>query len=144
MANISDLKSLIDSEPSNAEKSNEEIQAWLNEGSGIFDELLINERGLYAALGPTMAEGILQVLEAVSESNAVVKRALKWLEPSQGGLDLGSVHVRSMVEQLQQGGLLTTEQASALLSMPRERTRTETVDFSSSSLQQIEIARGEV
>lgn len=138
------LSEIINAEPLNAERTNEEVREWLLEGSGSFEELLVNERGLYAQLGPAMAESILQTLEAVGQADPVVKRALKWLEPAQGGLDMGSPHVRGMVAQLQALEILTAEQATALLSLATERTRAELAGEPNPSLQQIEYARGQV
>lgn len=137
------LAQVIASDPTNAERSAEEVQAWLLEGSGQYDELLINERGLYATLGPTMAEGILQALEAAGQANPVVKRALKWLEPAQGGLDLGSPHVRGMIAQLAAADVLTPEQATALLAMPHERSRADLAGEPAPSVHQINVARGQ-
>ncbi len=135
------LKELIDSDPENAKRTDAEVLVWLLSPSGAFEELLVNERGLYARLGPQMAEAILQTLEAVAQADAVVKRALKWLEPSQGGLDMGSPHVRGMVAQMQAANLLTAEQAAALLALPRELSRAESIGIRDLTLGMVEAVR---
>lgn len=135
------LSELIASEPSNASRTDLEVMEWLLEPSGTYEELLINERKLYADLGPTLAEGILQALEAAGQVNPVVKRALKWLEPSQGGLALASVYTRGMIAQLQAMEVLTSEQANALLGMPREFSRAESIGIPDLTFGMVEAAR---
>jgi hypothetical protein len=61
---------------------------------------MLTERGLYEAIGPQAAESVLQKLEAVSQQNAIVRRALSWLSPANGGLDFGSATTLGMLAQL--------------------------------------------
>ena len=79
---------------------------------------MLTERGLYAELGPTMAETILQKLEGYVSANhtysAVVKRFLKWLEPTNDGVDFGLQSTLDMAGLLAQGGLLTAEEYVAI------------------------------
>lgn len=119
---MSTLRAYLDTHrPDWRDESDADVLAWLNGPSGQYRETMITERQLYARLGPAEAEAILQALEQVAASAhpaaLVVKRALKWLEPSQGGLDLGMAATRGMVVQLQQGGALTETQAEALLGL---------------------------
>lgn len=116
------LKTYLDTHrPDWREESDADSLAWLMQPSGQYRETMINERQLYARLGPAEAEAILQALETVAASEhpaaLVVKRALKWLAPAEGGLDLGMAATRGMVTQLQQGGALTAVQGEALLTL---------------------------
>lgn len=77
-------------------------------------QLLLTERGLYEYLGPQVAETILQKLEAVGEQNPIVRRALKWLEPANGGLDFGSMTTLVMVDQLTQSGVFKVEEQTKI------------------------------
>jgi hypothetical protein len=79
---------------------------------------VLTERGLYANLGPAIAETILQKLEGYAEAgqeySALVKRFLKWLEPSNDGVDFGLQDTLDMAGLLYQGGLLTLEEYTAI------------------------------
>lgn len=79
---------------------------------------MLTERGLYAELGPTMAETVLQKLEGYAAANhaysAVVKRFLKWLEPTNDGVDFGLQSTLDMAGLLAQGGLLSAEEYAAI------------------------------
>lgn len=49
---------------------------------------------------PTAAEAFLQKLITVGESNNVVKRAVSWLKPAEGGLDINDVNVLGIIDHL--------------------------------------------
>jgi hypothetical protein len=61
------------------------------------------------------AEGavILDTLEAIGNQISAVKWAMKFLG-QEGGLDVGNAATQGMLDQLEGGGLLTVEQATAL------------------------------
>lgn len=70
---------------------------------------------LYA--DPTDAETVMQKIETVAQSNPVIARVLKWLQPSAPGIDAGDSRVRAMLTaSTVDGGIgLTTEQAQPIL-----------------------------
>lgn len=78
----------------------------------------LTERGLYQELGPAVAETILQKLEAYALAeaaySAIVKRFLKWLEPSNEGVDFGLQSTLDMAGLLYQGGLLSVDEYTAI------------------------------
>lgn len=82
---------------------------------------MLTERGLYAELGPLVAETILQKLEGYAQAgqtfSALVKRFLKWLEPTNDGVDFGLQDTLDMAGALTQGGLLTAEEYAAINSI---------------------------
>ncbi len=81
-------------------------------------ERMTTSRGLYAALGPTVAETILQKLEGAAQAEgpyqAVLARAVGWLNAYAGGIDLGDAYTRAMLDTLQLAGVLTTAEVDAL------------------------------
>lgn len=79
----------------------------------FFTELSI----LSAFANPNDAEACLQKLEAVAESNAVLKRILKWIAPGAKGLDFGNTSVRGQLDALQAAGVLTETECSTLKSL---------------------------
>jgi len=82
---------------------------------------LITERGLYAALGPVVAETILQKLASYAAGNQqyslVVARFLKWLEPTNEGADFGDPALLQLLDALTLGGLLTGDESTAIKSL---------------------------
>jgi len=82
---------------------------------------MLTERGLYAELGLLVAETILQKLEGYAQAgqpfSALVKRFLKWLEPTNDGVDFGLQDTLDMAGALTQGGLLTNEEYAAINSV---------------------------
>lgn len=70
---------------------------------------------LYA--NPIDGETVMQTIETVAESNPVVRRILKWLQPNAPGVDMGDSRVRKLlVAPVQAGGVgLSEEQARPLL-----------------------------
>lgn len=79
----------------------------------FFTELSI----LSAFANPMDAEVCLQKLEAVAESNAILKRILKWIAPGAKGLDFGNASVRGQLDALQAAGVLTETECSTLKSL---------------------------
>jgi hypothetical protein len=77
-------------------------------------ESVLTERGLYDAIGPEIAETVLQKLEVVAQQNPVVKRALTWLSPVNGGLDFGSLAVVGLLTQLRSAEVFTHQEFDAL------------------------------
>jgi hypothetical protein len=75
----------------------------------------INIVQLYA--DPAVGETVCQTIEAVAQSNPVVKRAWRWAEPGKPGLDVGDLRVRAMLTlPVEQGGVgLTQQQAAPIL-----------------------------
>lgn len=82
---------------------------------------LMTDRGLYQALGPVMAETILQKLGTYAAANqaysAVVGRFLRWLEPTNQGVDFGDPALLQLLDALTLGGLLTSDENAAIKSM---------------------------
>ena len=140
------LRTYLDTHrPTWREESDVDVLAWLQSPSGQYRETMITERQLYARLGPAEAEAILQALEVVAASESpaapVVKRALKWLAPAEGGLDLGMAATRAMVVQLQQAGALTKTQADAVLALAPPVLRCEGAGYPSVTARDLNAAR---
>lgn len=81
-------------------------------------EKMLTARGMYAALGPTVAETILQKLEGAAQVDgpfkAVLARAVDWLNAYAGGIDVGNSHTRDMLDTLVTAGVLTADEVTAL------------------------------
>lgn len=76
---------------------------------------LITERTVFAAFtSPFQGEEVLQRLEIAALSNAVVARAIRWLKPGEGGLDIGHHSTRAMLDALQGAEVLTAEQVMVI------------------------------
>lgn len=82
---------------------------------------LITERGLYQALGPVMAETILQKMAGYAAANqsfsAVVARSLRWMEPHNDGVDFGDPTVLGLIDALTADGLLSSQENAAIKSL---------------------------
>ena len=69
-------------------------------------ETFLTERGMYAALGATAAETILQKLVAFAAAeqtaSPIMARVLGWLQPSSGGVDFGLDQTVDFVAMLHQ------------------------------------------
>lgn len=112
------LQLLINSEPLNSDKLNADVLEWCNKESiSVTKEARITERSMMADLGANEADAILTKLDAASQSNSALKRALKMLSPSEGGVDIGGGVARGMVDQLKVNGVLTEEEANSLKSL---------------------------
>lgn len=119
------LKTLL-AEHTDERATAEEAAAALNAltVTRVLPEMLVTERTLYGRLGPEMGEEILQRLDAAAESESpmapVIARTRGWLRPGEGGIDLAHPATRVQVQALGDGGVLTAEQAAALLAMAEE------------------------
>lgn len=75
----------------------------------------LNERGVFSIFAnPSDAEAVMTGLATVATSNPVVARALTWLAPNNGGIDLSNASVRTMLDSLV--GTLTSEAVATLKS----------------------------
>jgi hypothetical protein len=77
-------------------------------------ERFINERTIFSVLGGADGEAFMQGIEAASLQNPVIKRALKWLEPNQAGVDIGLPLTRDMLDSLVAAGALNAESVAAV------------------------------
>lgn len=112
------LRQLIDSDPANAARTDAEVLAWLTTPS--ITKAMPYEattRTLMADLGPALADSILKKLEAAAASNSVVARALKLLDPAQGGLDLAHAATRAQLQALVSAGVLAQSDYDALVAL---------------------------
>lgn len=91
----------------------------------------VNERGVFAAFSnPADAEAVMQGLQAVAAGNpqgsppvppnTVMQRVLKWMEPTNGGIDLSNPAVRTMLDQMQAAGVLTAQAVATLKEVPQQ------------------------
>jgi hypothetical protein len=61
----------------------------------------VYDRGVIAAFpDPAIGHSFLNGLAVVAEQNPVIGRVLKWLSPSEGGIDVGNAVVRSQLDYL--------------------------------------------
>lgn len=100
-------------------------------------EIRITEIGMYDKLNPTVAETILQKLLAASQNAAlapldkIVERALKWLEPAQGGIAPGNANTIALIDNLVTATVLTSEEGTALKALgTKPVTKAETLGLS--------------
>ena len=79
---------------------------------------MLTERGLYDRLGALVAETILQKLDAFAKTAdqmaPMVRRVLVWLQPVNGGADVGATELLVMVGALKLKGVLTADEAMAI------------------------------
>jgi hypothetical protein len=84
-------------------------------------EYMLTERGVFKAFAnPADAETVMQTLEAVAAANPadvpigpVVKRALKWMQPNNGGVDVGNAALRQVLDGILQPSHAATIKALA-------------------------------
>jgi hypothetical protein len=75
----------------------------------------LTEPGLFDAIGnAAVAESIMQKLETVAISNPTVARAVSWLKGEIARLNFGSQQTRDMIDDLEDGKVFTTEEATIL------------------------------
>lgn len=92
---------------------------------------LVTERTVYAAFAnPADGEAVLQALEAAGQQNVVVARAIKWLKPGEGGLDVGHLATRGMLDFLQSQGVLTAGQVATIKAIGEQRPQISPSDVS--------------
>jgi hypothetical protein len=79
---------------------------------------LYTERAVFAAVGPIMGESIFSKLESFASTgnsgSSVVARGLRWLDPSNGGLDFQNQDVKQMLAGLNVAGILSAPELAAL------------------------------
>jgi hypothetical protein len=93
---------------------------------------MLTERGVVAAFAdPTDGEAVLQSLESVADVNPLVKRALDWLTPANGGVDFGEAATRGMLDALQVAGVLTSTQVLTLKATAEQRETVTHYDIAS-------------
>jgi hypothetical protein len=91
----------------------------------------VNERGVFAAFAdPADAEHVMEALEALAPTNPVIKRALDWMQPNNGGIDLSFASVRTMLDQMAAGGAITTAQAGTLKALAQQPVNITAADVS--------------
>lgn len=84
-------------------------------------DVYANERTILAAFAnPADGEAVLQKLEAAAESNALVARAVKWLQPAQGGINLGDPSTRAILDALQAANVLTETEVATVKSIAEQ------------------------
>lgn len=87
-------------------------------------EKMLTARGMYAALGPTVAETILQKLEGAAQVEGpyklVLARAVDWLNAYAGGIDVGNAYTRAMLDTLVTATVLTADEVAALKAIADE------------------------
>lgn len=115
------IRSLLKTEPY-ASQTDSQVATALNATSQhvLSQPYLITSRTLYADLGATDAETILQKLEAASASNPVVKRVLGWLLPSEAGVDITHPGTRGQIDALVAAGVLSSEEGSQVKAIGEE------------------------
>lgn len=118
---------------------------WLTESQIADPSIRISEIGLYDKLGPVIAETILQKLKAASETPAlspldkIVGRALKWLEPNQGGIAPGNANTIALIDNLVSVGVLTGDEATALKNLGLiPQTKAESLGFGGVTLDDVQ------
>ena len=79
---------------------------------------VLTSRGLYKAIGPSVAETVLQKLLAYANANQayskVIARFLGWMEPANEGADFGDADLLNLAAALLAGGVLTQPEFDAL------------------------------
>jgi hypothetical protein len=85
----------------------------------VVQEYWVTERGIFAAFAdPIEGETVLQTLEAVAQSESlfapIIKRALKWLTPSNGGINVGHPGLRILLDQLVAAKVFSSDQVGTI------------------------------
>ncbi len=86
-------------------------------------ETWINERTILALFGPEEGEAVLQALSAAATQQPVLQRILRWMQPSEQGIDVGHTATRAMIDSLTPA-VLSVEQAAALKAQAERRPLT--------------------
>lgn len=74
----------------------------------------VTTRVLHAAFGPDAAEAVLGAIAAAAASNPVLARVLTWVDPNQGGIDVGNPITREQLDALAAAGVLAAGQVAAI------------------------------
>lgn len=81
----------------------------------VVSPTFVTERAVIAAFtNPADGEAVLTAVEAAAQSNPLVARALKWLQPANGGIDFGNPAARRMFDSFAASGVLTAAQVATL------------------------------
>lgn len=91
-------------------------------------QCIINERTVFAAFpNPADGEAVMATLEAVADADPVqvphapiVARAVRWLRPGEGGLDVGHPSTRAMLDALTGQGQLTAERVAVVKALAEQ------------------------
>jgi hypothetical protein len=96
-----------------AEMTPEEIYTALTTPEPVTISRRVDERDILREWGdPNAANAFIEKLEAAAASNKIVERALKWMAPNQGGLDVGDPSVIAMIEALATAEVITEVEAA--------------------------------
>jgi hypothetical protein len=83
-------------------------------------ETWINERTILALFGPVDGEALLQALATAATQQPVLQRILRWMQPSEQGIDVGHTATRAMIDSLTDG-VISDEQAATLKALAERR-----------------------
>jgi hypothetical protein len=78
---------------------------------------MVTTRIMIAKIGLPMTDSILTSLELASSQIPMLKRVLSLLSPAEGGINFAHPQTIGMIAQLEQVGVLTGAQATALRSL---------------------------
>jgi len=122
------LKDLINSDPENAARTDAEVLAWLNSGSGEFGSRMVNAREILATLGASGGAVLLEKLEQAALVNPAVKWALKFM--TEQGIDVGNTQTRATLDALVNAAVLTDGESNAVKAIAPELSRWEAAGLS--------------
>ena len=77
---------------------------------------------LEAFADPFSGEAFLAKLDAAANSNSLLKRTLKWMQPGDGGIDLGHATVRSQLDQLAAANVITGPERDTVKALAEVKT----------------------
>lgn len=115
------LRELLQTPPYDS-MSDADVAAALNATSTVVaaGPIQVTSRKLYGELGVSAAETILEKLEAASATNAMIKRVLHWLDPSEEGVDITNQITRNQVDALVAANVLTSGEGAAVKAIGEE------------------------
>lgn len=134
---ISKLKTLIDSEPSNLTKTDQQVLDWLNSDSTTYHERLVNARQLMAEIGANEGAVFLDKLDA--QADPAIVWAMKFLTGD--GIDVGNAQTRGMLDQLAATSIITTTERDAVKGLATVKTISEEAGLSNPKVGHVEQAR---
>jgi len=107
-----DLKLLIDSDGSNAAKSDEDVHTWLTE---LVVSVSKGDRQTVTTimrdLGITAGNAIIDAVETLAETNKTARRILLLMSPSEGGIDLSDPESHGFIDQITPSTLTAQQNA---------------------------------
>jgi hypothetical protein len=117
--NYADLKTLIANTPACAGKSPEEIAVILASIEGNTRvETWATERTIISAFAnPMDGETFLGKLAVAGQSNPLIARALRWIEPGQQGIDVSHPHTAMLLGALLAQNVITQAEHDTVLSI---------------------------